>query len=121
MNSKPHMLHVLAQLARACNRSPTRMPYTLIRTTCQQRSKRELALNLTVRRMIHLLQTADADASGNFENAARYHFNRKDSVLSINCSSSYNLRSLVVTRESIWHLCGYGATAADRHLDDQVS
>ena len=44
-----------------------------------------------------------------------------DSVLTINCSSNYNLRSLVVTRESIWRLCGYGATAADRSLDDQVS
>ena len=46
--------------------------------------------------------------------------NMHDSVLTINCSSNYNLRSLVVTRESIWRLCGYGATVADRYLDDQV-
>ena len=35
-------------------------------------------------------------------------------------SSSFNLRSIVVTRESIWRLCGHGATATDRYLD-QVS
>ena len=47
--------------------------------------------------------------------------NMHDSVLTINCSSNFNLRSLVVTRESIWRLCGHGETAADRYLDDQVS
>ena len=46
--------------------------------------------------------------------------NMHESVLTINCSSSFNLRSIVVTRKSIWRLCGHGATAADRYLDDQV-
>ena len=27
----------------------------------------------------------------------------------------------IVTRESLWRLCGYGTTSADRYIDDQVS
>ena len=46
--------------------------------------------------------------------------NMHDSVLTINCSSNFNLRSFVLTRELIWRLCGHGATAADRYMDDKV-
>ena len=28
--------------------------------------------------------------------------------------------AVIVTRESLWRLCGYGSTSADRYLDDQV-
>ena len=46
--------------------------------------------------------------------------NMHDSVLTINCSSNLNLLSLVVTRKSIWRLCGHGARAAIRYLEDLV-
>ena len=36
------------------------------------------------------------------------------------CSISFNMCSLIVTQESLRRLCGYGLTAGDRYLDDQV-
>ena len=47
--------------------------------------------------------------------------NGHDSILAIHCSHRFNLHSLVVTRESIWCLCGYGMNVDDRYLDDLVS
>ena len=48
--------------------------------------------------------------------------NGHDSILAIQCSHRFNLHSLVVTRESIWRLCGYGMNVDDRYLiDDLVS
>ena len=42
--------------------------------------------------------------------------NGHDNILAIQCSHSFNLHSLVVTRESIWCLCGYGMNVDDRYL-----
>ena len=47
--------------------------------------------------------------------------NGHDSILAIQCSHRFNLHSLVVTRESIWRLCGYGMNVDDRYLDNLVS
>ena len=43
-----------------------------------------------------------------------------DVVAEVQCPSALNLRSVLVSRESLWRLCGYGASPADRYLDDQV-
>ena len=43
-----------------------------------------------------------------------------DVVAEVHCGSGVNLRNVLVTRESLWRLCGYGALPAHRYLDDQV-
>ena len=43
-----------------------------------------------------------------------------DVVAEVHCPSGFNLRNVLVTRESIWRLCGYGTSPTDRYLDDQV-
>ena len=47
--------------------------------------------------------------------------NMSDTIAVIRCSSMFNMRNVIVTRELLWHLCGYGTTSADRYIDDQVS
>ena len=44
----------------------------------------------------------------------------KAPLATVRCSDNFNMRSVIVTRESLWRLCGYGSTSADRYLDDQV-
>ena len=39
--------------------------------------------------------------------------NGHDSILAMQCSHRFNLHS----RESIWHLCGYGINVDDRYLE----
>ena len=43
-----------------------------------------------------------------------------DVVAEVHCPSGFNLRNVLVTRESIWRVCGYGTSPTDRYLDDQV-
>ena len=47
--------------------------------------------------------------------------NTSDTIAVIRCSSMFNMRNVIVTRESLWRLCEYGTTSADRYIDDQVS
>ena len=47
--------------------------------------------------------------------------NMSDTIAVIRCSSMFNMRNVIVTRESLWRLCGYGTISADRYIDDQVS
>ena len=47
--------------------------------------------------------------------------NTRDTIAVICCSAMFNMRNVVVTRKTLWRLCGYGNTSADRYLDDQVS
>ena len=47
--------------------------------------------------------------------------NTSDTIAVIRCSAMFNMRNVVVTRETLWRLGGYGNTSADRYLDDQVS
>ncbi len=35
--------------------------------------------------------------------------------------TSFNMHNVIVTRETLFRLSGYGVTACDRYLDDQVS
>ena len=44
----------------------------------------------------------------------------KAPLATVRCSDNFIMRSVIVTRESLWRLCGYGSTSADRYLDDQV-
>jgi len=44
-----------------------------------------------------------------------------DSIARIKCSPSFNMHNVIVTRETLFRLSGYGVTACDRYLDDQVS
>ena len=37
--------------------------------------------------------------------------NMKDTVSRIRCGTGFSMRSVLVTRESLWRLCGYGARA----------
>ena len=58
-----------------------------------------------------------------FESVLRAVFaggNMKETVSRIRCGTGFSMRSVLVTRESLWRLCGYGATASERYLDDQV-
>lgn len=43
-----------------------------------------------------------------------------DILAEVSCSSSFNMQSVLVSRESLWRLCGYGLSSTDRYLDDQV-
>ena len=56
-----------------------------------------------------LLQAVSSSGNGHY------------SILAIHCSHRFHLHSLVVTRESIWRLYGYGMNVDDRYLDDLVS
>ena len=38
--------------------------------------------------------------------------NMTDVVAEVHCGSGVNLRNVLVTRESLWRLCGYGALPA---------
>ena len=38
----------------------------------------------------------------------------------VSCSLSFNMQSVLVSRESLWRLCGYGLSSTDWYLDDQV-
>ena len=42
-------------------------------------------------------------------------------IATIKCSENFNLKSVLITRESLFRLCGYGDTTTSRYLDDQVS
>ena len=48
------------------------------------------------------------------------HGSRNDTIARISSSSNFNLRSVIVTRESLWRIAGYGETEWDRYLDDQA-
>ena len=41
--------------------------------------------------------------------------------MTVQCPKTFNLSSVIVNRESLNRLCGYGATTINRYLDDQVS
>ena len=42
-------------------------------------------------------------------------------ILTVQCPKTFNLSSVIINRESLNRLCGYGATTISRYLDDQVS
>ena len=47
--------------------------------------------------------------------------NMEDIVAEIKCSPScFNMRSVLVTIESLWRLSGCGTSSIDKYLDDQV-
>ena len=48
------------------------------------------------------------------------HGNMTDVVAEVRCGAGVNMRNVLVTRESLWRLCGYGALPVYRYLDDQV-
>ena len=39
-----------------------------------------------------------------------------DILAEVSCSSSFNMQSVLVSRESLWRLCGYGLSSTDRYL-----
>ena len=41
-------------------------------------------------------------------------------IVTISCPPNFNMKSIIVSRESLHRLCGYGETTASRYLDDQV-
>ena len=49
------------------------------------------------------------------------HGKAEDLIARINCSPRFNMRNVLVTRDTLFRLGGYGTTACDRYLDDQVS
>ena len=58
-----------------------------------------------------------------FESVLRAVFaggNMKDTVSRVRSGTGFSMRSILGTREPFWRLCGYGATASERYLDDQV-
>ena len=42
-------------------------------------------------------------------------------IMTVQCPKTFNLSSVIINRESLNRLCGYGATTISRYLDDQVS
>ena len=36
-----------------------------------------------------------------------------DILAEVSCSSSFNMQSVLVSRESLWRLCGYGLSSGD--------
>ena len=44
-----------------------------------------------------------------------------DTIAYIRCSPLFSMRGVVVTRETLWRSCGYGASPVDRYLDDLVN
>ena len=49
------------------------------------------------------------------------HKRAYDFVARINSSSSFNMRTVFVTRDSLYRVAGCGSAAEDRYLDDQVN
>ena len=41
-------------------------------------------------------------------------------IATLNCPQNFNLNRVLVTRESLNRLCGYGGAPLSRYLDDQV-
>ena len=48
------------------------------------------------------------------------HGGPNDLIARINCSPLFNMRKILVTRDTLTRLAGYGAITQDRYLDDQV-
>ena len=44
---------------------------------------------------------------------------RAATISSINCPKDHNMSTVLVDRDSFYRLCGFGATASSRYLDDQ--
>ena len=44
----------------------------------------------------------------------------EDSIASIHCSSSFNMRTVIVTRDSLRRMSGHGSSPSERYLDDLV-
>ena len=44
-----------------------------------------------------------------------------DTIAYIRCLPLFSMRGVVVTRETLWRSCGYGASPVDRYLDDMVN
>ena len=47
--------------------------------------------------------------------------NENATIATIKCPENFNLKSVLITRESLFRLCGFGDTPTIRYLDDQVS
>ena len=43
-----------------------------------------------------------------------------DSIAEIRCSSLFNMRRIIATRETLRRICGFGEFPSDRFLDDLV-
>ena len=41
-------------------------------------------------------------------------------IVSIECPQEHSMNTVIVTRESVARLCGFGSTLSSRYLDDQV-
>ena len=45
----------------------------------------------------------------------------EDPVAQIHFPPTFNIQSVITTRETLWRIAGYGSTTVDRYLDDLVS
>ena len=43
-----------------------------------------------------------------------------ETIATLNCPQNFNLKRLIITRESLKRLCGYAIDSPGRYLDDQV-
>ena len=44
----------------------------------------------------------------------------EDSIARIHCSPSFNMRTVIVTRDSLRRMSGHGSSLSERYLDDLV-
>ena len=42
----------------------------------------------------------------------------EDSIASIHCSPGFNMRTVIVTRDSLRRMSGHGSSPSERYLDD---
>ena len=45
----------------------------------------------------------------------------EDPVAQIHCPPTFNIQSVITTRETLRRIAGYGSTSVDRYLDDLIS
>ena len=48
------------------------------------------------------------------------HGDKDATIVSIECPQEHSMNAIIVTRESVARLCGFGVTLSSRYLDDQV-
>ena len=41
-------------------------------------------------------------------------------ICTTKCPKDHNMKSVIISQDSLYRLCGFGSTAASRYLDDQV-